>query len=158
MADKTVIVSVAVVFRKRGKKTYWFVVRPVEENSLWELPRTMVRRGESSVRASIRAMAEQGGMRAKALEEVGRSGGAVKLKGKPVVQRSLYYLMAWKDGGEVIGYAEHQWLEYGKAVRRVPAKRDKMMLKQARDMLVKIDKERGDELRRNEYLAPESGE
>jgi ADP-ribose pyrophosphatase YjhB (NUDIX family) len=141
MQDKTVLISAAVVFKKSRGKSRWFVVKQGNGENDWEIPKTLVRRGESSVRAAIRMMAEQGGMSARVLEEVGRSGGAVKIKGKLVSQRHLYYLMVFKDGGEVLGYDDYEWLEYAKAVRKLSTKRDRMMLKQARSLLREVEKE-----------------
>lgn len=138
MKDKTILVAVAVVFKKVQGKVRWFVVKQGEGE--WEIPKTLVRRGESSVRAAIRMMAEQGGMNAKVLEEVGRSGGAIKFKGRPVAQRLLYYLMMSREGGEVLGFGEYEWLEYTKAEKKLAQKREKMMLKQARAILEEIGK------------------
>jgi len=146
MAEKQVLVAAAVVFRKEKGGEEWFVVK--NEEGDWELPKEMVRKGESSVRAAIRAMAELGGMSAKVLEEAGRSGGAAKLKGKLVTQRYLYYLMQFKDGGEVLGYPEYEWLDYARAVRRLVAKRDKLMLRQARSMRQQIEKDREAKLKK----------
>src|SRR3990172_3157361 len=136
MRKDTVLMSVAVVY-KRGGGVRWFVVQQGQDSD-WELPKTSVRKAESSVRASIRAMAEMGGMKAKVLEEAGRSGGSAVVNNKSVPVRHLYYLMVRKDGGEVLGYANHAWLEYAKAVKKLSTKRDRTMLKQARDLLAEI--------------------
>ncbi len=141
MKEKIILVGGAVVYRKVNGKTTWFVVKQ-KENSDWELPKTTARRGESSVRAVIRAMGEQGGMRAKVLEEVGRGGGAVMLNGRTVPQRYLYYLMINKEGSEVLGFVDYDWFEFSKAIRKLTAKRDQAMLRSARDLLKKIESEK----------------
>lgn len=137
MKDNTILVSSPVVF-KEGKEPLWFVVKQ-NEDSDWELPKTIVRKGESSVRGAIRAMAEQGGMRANVLEEVGRGGGAAKVNGRNVGQKFIYYLLVFREGSEVLGYAENQWLPYSKAVRKLAQKRDQKMLREANKMLKSID-------------------
>jgi len=132
MKDNTVLVSVAVVFKGKQKDPRWFVVKNGDE---WELPKTIARKGESSVRASIRMMAEQGGMVAKILEEIGRSGGAAKVDGKIATQKILYYLMMFKSGEEILGFEDALWLNQTKALRKLTQKRDKEMLKDAKKLL-----------------------
>ncbi|HEX6977117.1 MAG TPA: NUDIX domain-containing protein [Patescibacteria group bacterium] len=141
MKEKILLVGAAVVYRKANGKTTWFLVKQ-KEDSDWELPKTTARRGESSVRAVIRAMGEQGGMRAKVLEEVGRGGGAAMLGGRTVPQRYLYYLMINKEGKEVLGFAAYDWFEYGKAIKKLTTKRDQAMLRGARDLLKKLEAEK----------------
>lgn len=141
MKEKIVLVSTSVVFKKNGNKPLWFLVNQ-SDGQEWELPRTLVRRGESSVRASIRCMAEQGGMRAQVLEEVGRFGGATKVNGKAVNQRTLYYLMLHREGSEVLGFAGAEWLDYPKALKKLSSKRDQTVLTQAQEMYKGLDKAR----------------
>jgi 8-oxo-dGTP pyrophosphatase MutT (NUDIX family) len=140
--DKLLLVGVAVVFNRDNRgKPRWFVIRQTADGE-WELPKMAVRRGESSVRSVIRAMGEQGGMKVKVLEEVGRSGGALTVNGKVVSQRYLYYLMLEKGGGEVLGFEQYDWLDYPKAVRKLVTKRDKQMLMTARDMVKEMEKKK----------------
>jgi hypothetical protein len=137
MKDSSMLMSSPVVF-KEGKEPLWFIVKQ-NEDSDWELPKTIARKGESSVRASIRAMAEQGGMRANVIEEVGRSGGAAKINGRNVSQRYLFYLMVYREGTEILGYADSDWLPFSKAVRKLTQKRDQSMLREANSMLKNIE-------------------
>lgn len=134
MNTKVVLISSAVVFKKVGKKDLWFLVKSSEGE--WEIPRTVVRKGESSVRASLRMMGEQGGMTTRVLEEAGRAGGVTTINDKTLPQRHLYYLTRLlEEEGEAIGFEEFVWLEYAKAIRKLPSKRERSMLKQARKEL-----------------------
>jgi len=139
MAEKILLVATCVVYKDEGKKRLWFITK-TDRDEDWELPKTVARKGESSVRAAIRMMAEQGGMRAKVLEEVGRSGGATKVNGNAVSQRLLYYLMHFRDGEEALGFVESDWLEHDKVMRRLGSKRDQQMLKQANKLAKKLDR------------------
>jgi len=140
MKNDRVLVSGAVVFKEyRGKQT-WLVVKRGEENG-WEIPKTIVRKGESSVKAAIRIMGEQGDMAAQVLEEAGRAGGSTLINGKVVPQKNIYYLMMQRSAGEILGFEKHRWLEYAKAVRKLESKRERAMLKQARKELKKWKKE-----------------
>jgi len=141
MKNDTALVSIALVF-KQDNGLEWFLVKK-NPDSEWEFPRTDVRTGESSVRASIRTMAEDATIRAKVLEEVGRSGGATRVKGRLVSQRHLYYLMQYKDGGsQLLGFTAGEWVEHTKALKRLTSKRDNAMLKEAKKVLKTVDESR----------------
>jgi ADP-ribose pyrophosphatase YjhB (NUDIX family) len=138
---KMVLVSGAIVFKEnRGRKRWFLVKEGDEEDSEWEIPKILVRKTESSARAAIRLMAEQGSMDAKVLEEAGRAGGSTTVNGKVVPQRYLYYLMVLKGAGEVLGFEDHGWFEYANAVRKLRSKRERLMIKQARQELRKWEK------------------
>jgi len=130
--EKLVLVSGAIVFKEGRGKSRWLITKQAE-NDGWEIPKVVVRKGESSVRAAMRMMGEKGGMTTQALEEAGRAGGVTTINGKTLPQRYLYYLMLLKEpSGEAIGFAAHKWLEYAKAVRKLSSKREQTMLRQAR--------------------------
>ncbi len=132
MNNNLVLVSGAIVFKDQGKKTRWFIVKQSEEED-WEIPKALVRKAESSVRAALRMMGEKGGMSTKVLEEAGRAGGVTTINGKALPQRHIYYLILLRsDSQEAIGFKDHAWLEYAKAVRKLSSKRERAMLKQAR--------------------------
>ena len=139
MPEQIHLVSAAAVYKKDKDKNgvLWFLIKENEDGD-WEVPKTIARTGESSVRASVRAMGEQGGMRIKVLEEIGRFGGAAKVGNKVMTQRIIFYLIAHKEGNEVLEYADSDWVEHSLALRRVGSKRDKEMLKAGRVLLNEI--------------------
>ena len=133
----TIFISVAIIFRKSKNKKNWLIVKKGDDDP-WELPRIMVRKTESSARGAMRMAGEQLGMTTQILEEVGRSGGVTTVNGRTFSQRQLYYLLIVRDeSGEGIGFAEHEFLDFAGASRRLPQKRDKQMLKAAREELKK---------------------
>ena len=137
--QKDILVGGSVVYKKDNGKMLWFIVKS-EKDGEWELAKTNVRRGESSVRSVIRAMAEQGGMKAKVLEEAGRLNKAVMHNGKPVDQKVIYYLLLERGGGEVLGFAEYLWLDYAKAVKKIANKKEQVILEKAKEMSKEIEK------------------
>lgn len=148
MAGKMMIVGSAIVFKKTSRGRRWFIVKE-DEKSDWELPKATSRRVESSVRTAIRTMQERGGAKIKVLAEAGRAGGSTVVNGKTVPMRYLYYLAKYKDeaGEEGIGFYQLLWLDYAGAVRKLPSKRDRQMIKAAREELRKLEKtEEGKEL------------
>lgn len=157
MKDNSVLVGCAVVYKqpkKRSNDTFWFIVK-TNDDSDWEIPKTMVRRGESSVRSVIRLTQEQGSMRTKVLEEVGRANSVGRVNGKAVTQKYLYYLMHCKDVGEIMGFSEYQWVEHKKALKMLTLKRDINMLKDAKNLLKQVEKDRGGRISNDSYEEPE---
>lgn len=141
--NKPMLISIAIVYKKEEDKVLWFLVRQGADSE-WEIPRTAVRRGESSVRAVIRMMGEQGGMRVKVLEEAGRHAGSASVNGKIISQKYLYYLMISKGTQEVLGFTECDWFEYSKALKKLGSKKDQAMMAKAKEILKEIQKTRGD--------------
>jgi ADP-ribose pyrophosphatase YjhB (NUDIX family) len=140
MDKNLVLVSGAVVFREGRVKRRWFIVKQYEDDK-WEIPKAVVRKTESSVRAALRMMGEQGGMTTKVLEEAGRAGGVTTINGKILPQRHIYYLMVLdSDVGEALGFEDSSWLEYAKAVRKLSSKRERAVLKAARRELRKWER------------------
>ena len=137
-----VLVSGACAFRDVRGKVAWFLIKIPDEDK-WEIPKVLVRKGESSVRASLRLMTEKGGMNVRVLEEAGRAGGVTTINGKTLPQRHIYYLMITKYASEEpLGFSDYIWLEYSKAVRKIASKRERQMLKGAKTTLAEWKKKR----------------
>ena len=140
-----VIISGAIVFKEGRSKKRWFIVKQSDLEDSWEIPKVFVRKGESSVRAALRMMGEQGGMTTKVIEEAGRAGGVATVNDKTLPQRHIYYLMVRESGvGEVIGFAKTRWFTYADAVRKLSSKRERAMLKEARKGYRKWKKQQED--------------
>jgi 8-oxo-dGTP pyrophosphatase MutT (NUDIX family) len=133
--NQQITIGGAIVFRDyRGRRQFLLV--KTKDDGDWEIPKVIVRKGESSVRSVIRLTGEQGGMTARVLEEAGRATGTTILNNKSVPQKYYYYIMLQKGGSsELIGFADYKWLMYGEAVKRIPLKREKDMFRQAREVL-----------------------
>ena len=138
--NNQITVSGAIVFKEYRRKKLFMVVKQTEAGK-WEIPKVTVRRGESSVRASLRMIGEMAGMNARVLEEAGRTTAVVSLNGKSIPQKTYYYLLIHKAGGEILGFQDFVWLEYGKAQKKLELKREKEMLRGAKDVLKKWEKE-----------------
>ncbi len=138
--NQQITIGGAIVFRdNRGKRQFLLV--KTKEDAEWEIPKVIVRKGESSVRAVIRLTGEQGGMTARVLEEAGRTMGTTILNNKSIPQKYYYYVMLQKGGpSELIGFAEFKWLEHAEAVKKVPLKREKDMLRLSREVIKQWEK------------------
>lgn len=142
MNKNLVLVSSACVCREKGEKLKWFLVKQGGEDK-WELPKSLVRKGESSVRTSLRIMGEKGGLSTRVLEEVGRAGGMTTVSGRSVPQRHLYYLLLAKSkDSEAIGFDDTAWLDLSNASKKLSTKREKAMLKEAKSVFEKWKKAR----------------
>lgn len=129
------LVAGAAVFRKaKNGRVSWFLVREAQDKK-WELPKAIVRKGESSVRTVLRVMGEQGGMNCKIIEEVGRIEDEIELNGKKTPRRIIYYLVFGKSAGEVLGFDEYVWMDFASALKNLGWSEEKQILKSAKKEL-----------------------
>jgi len=136
-----ITISGAIVYKDYGGKRKFLIVKQ-NEDSEWEIPKITVRRGESSVRAALRMTGEMGGMSTQVLEEAGRSSGATVLNGKSMPVKYYYYLLVQRAGGELLGFARHEWHEFSEALKKIFLKKEKEMLKSAKGVLRDWEKAR----------------
>lgn len=138
----TVLTSGAIVFNDKTGSPIWLVVKQKEDGD-WEIPKFIVRRGESSVRTSIRVMGEKGGMSLRVLEEAGRIGWTVCTEGKTVHHKCIYYIMKLKSPPkEVFGFPASIWLDSSKALQKISSKKEKAIFKKAREILKQLSKQK----------------
>jgi hypothetical protein len=136
--NNEVMVGGAVVF-KEGKAKKLFLLSKNNEGN-WEILKTTVRRGESSVRSVIRYTSEQGNMNARVLDEVGRASGTATINSRAVSQKFIYYLMYFKAGAEVSGLGEVSWFDKEQSMKKLTLKREKDILKEANSMIKEWEK------------------
>ena len=138
--NQQILIGGAIVFRdNRGKKQFLLVKQ--KEGDGWEIPKVIVRKGESSARAVIRLISEQGGMTARISEEAARLNGTSIINGKPVPQKYYYYLMLQKGAsGEVIGFNDFKWVDFDNAVKTISLKKEQDVMKNALDVLKEWEK------------------
>lgn len=137
MAEEQVLIGGALVFRDRGKKTSWLLVKPEDDNE-WQLPKGLVYREESSVRAVMRTLGKIAGLRSAIIEEVGRTNSTTTRKGASLARRVIYYLVQIRgkaEEGEMSMPIKLQWLEFASAKSKLGTANEKKMLSEARIML-----------------------
>ncbi|MBI4059117.1 NUDIX domain-containing protein [Candidatus Microgenomates bacterium] len=147
MADE-IFVSGALVFKPRGKKTLWLVVKPSHEDA-WQLPKGVVRPGESSVRAAMRTVSKLTGLRANVVEEISRINTTTTRNSAPIPRRTLYYLMEGKEKDievEVTPNVRLEWKEFPTAKSRLATLTEKKILSQGRSVLASWYKRDGQRL------------
>lgn len=134
-------VSGAIVYKDYGGKRKFLLIKQGEDSG-WEIPKVTVRRGESSVRAALRMTGEMAGMSTQVLEEAGRSSATTVVNGKSMPVKFYYYLLIQRSGGEMLGFARHEWLEFSDALKKISLKKEKDMLKSAKVVLRDWEKAR----------------
>lgn len=155
VSKNLVLVAGACIFKENRGVLKWFLVKQNDEDK-WEIPKVLVRKGESSVRAVLRMIGEKGNMTTRVLEEAGRFGGITTVNGKKLPQRHIYYLMLEKSqSGESIGFSDSTWLDYTKTLKALSSKRERSVLKAANIELSRI-KKKGMKNRRR-YIQNEEG-
>ncbi len=133
-----ILIGGAVVFKEVNGKKMFLLSKNGEGE--FEILKSSVRRGESSVRAVIRYTSEQGNMNTRVLEEVGRASGAGNLNNKPVTYKYIYYLLYFKAGLEISGIGDVSWFDYSTSVKKLKLKREKDILKNASGMVKEWEK------------------
>jgi hypothetical protein len=129
--NNTILIAGAIVYKRlKNKKIKWFITKQSDDSD-WEIPKIVVRKGESSVRAVLRMTGEQAGMGCRVLEEAGRAGDSTIVNGKSMPRKIIYYLTKQNTEGEVLDFSDYLWLDYSKAQRKLSSKREKEMLKLA---------------------------
>lgn len=131
--NNEILVGSAVIFKEGRGKKFFLLSKNAEGN--WELLKTNVRRGESSVRSVIRYTTEQGNMATRVLDEVGRATGAGTLNNRSITYKYIYYLMLFKAGAEITGMGEIAWFNKEQAIKKITLKREKDMIKTANIMI-----------------------
>lgn len=138
--EEEILVSGAVVFRTRGGKTLWLLVKPGKDDT-WQLSKGVVRRGESSVRTAIRTVSETLGIRGRVLEEAGRAKINSTRDGHSFSRRIIYYLMQQK-GKEVRDLMiQFAWADFVKTHHKLSTVQEKRILHQARSLLAEWQKQ-----------------
>lgn len=133
-----ILVGGAVVF-KEGKGKNLFLLSKNNDGE-FEILKSTVRRGESSVRAVIRYTSEQGNMNTRVLDEVGRGTSVGTVNNKSVTYKYIYYLLFFKAGAEISGIGDISWFDYATAAKKLKFKREKDMLKIASGMVKEWEK------------------
>jgi hypothetical protein len=138
MKNNQLTISGAIVFKDYAGKRKFLIVKQGDDK--WEIPKVTVRKGESSVRASLRMTGEMAGISARVLEEAGRASGATVLNSKSVPVKYYYYVLIQKAAGEMLGFDAFEWLEYRPAVSKLYLKREKEILRGAKEVLKQWEK------------------
>jgi hypothetical protein len=150
--NKTVLVAGAVIFRDYQGKIQWLLVKETQDDD-WEIAKTIVRKGESSVRGALRLLGQKGGMSARVLEEAGRSGGVSTVNGKTVPRRFIYYVMLTKSQAmEAIGFADVTWIDYKEALKKLPTKKEQAILKESYEYYKKWKKDGSKYVESDDFL------
>lgn len=133
-----VLIGGAIIFKENKSKKFYLLSKNSEGD--WEIPKTTVRRGESSVRSVIRYTTEQGNMNTRVLDEVGRLSVANTINNKVVTQKTIYYLLYFKAGAEIMGMGEINWFDYLNSVRKIKNKKELNLIKTANTMVKNWEK------------------
>lgn len=129
------LVAGATIYKKRNSSREWLLVKKDSKDD-WELPKGLVKRGESSVSSVLRTIRENVGLTVQIIEEAGRTIVPKVKNGQRLTDKIIFYL------GERISifpleptYAQERWLPYSRARRLLGLGREKKILEQANDVL-----------------------
>lgn len=139
MSEK--LITGLTAYRIINTKTEWLVTK-TDKDSEWELPKSLVRRGESSVSALIRAMQDDMGLKGRIIEEAGRNSLVKKVDGEQVNEKHLYYVARTSVADETNGkFAEKKWTQFSRAQKLLGSVREQKILQLAQEVLKECRKE-----------------
>lgn len=133
--EDEVLIAGATVYKTRGKKYSWLLIKNPSDGE-WQLPKGVVRRAESSVRATIRMLSEMTGLRARVLEEVGRTTSTTAKNKRSATRRTIYYLMQQRGKDSEISPSKTLWADLARARTKLKTATERRMLSQARSVLL----------------------
>ena len=144
---KRVFSAGGVVYKKANKKgtdknrTLWLIIKP-KGTDRWQFPKGEIDKGESSEKAALREVQEEGGVDVKLLEKVGISQYFFVLNYQKYFKNVVYYLMEFvsdRKSGHDNEVDEVRFLPFDEAFNNLTFKDDKSMLQKA---AILIDKNR----------------
>lgn len=130
----------ALAYREKRGGVEWFLVKSKNNGGL-EIPKSDVRRGESSVSAAIRFLKESAGLYVAVLEEAGRMNVTARFGSQSLGAKVIVYL-ARSSESDLPSSVEGQWLKYNSARRKLELAREQKVLGQAKDVLKQWQKAR----------------
>lgn len=138
-----ILVAGAVVYKIRAGKVFWLLVRPNKDEG-WQLPKGVVRRGESSVRAAMRVILELVNLKCKVIEEAGRTTVNTTKNGSPMTKKFIFYLIQQrgKSGEEALGVlSKLTWGEFKTASKKLTNQMERKILFRAKITLAEWQKQ-----------------
>lgn len=135
-----VLVSTAVVFKTRASKNVWLLVNTGEGEG-WQLPKSVVRRTESSVRAALRTLSELAGIRGRVIEEMGKATAKSGRNGKSITRRTIYYLIQQRGKDLIPATAKTTWVDGRGFKGKIKSAIERKILLQSRKFLLEWQKD-----------------
>lgn len=132
----------SIVFKKKGKKIFWLVVKPRESDE-WCFPKSHLKGGENSVMAAKRGAKEKAGIETELLEKIGIDNFSLYQDKKRISETVIFYLIEYLQNSEESFGKETEkviWLPLKKALEKLTLVKEKKFLRQAADLLKKIEK------------------
>lgn len=132
----------SIVFKKKGKKIFWLVVKPRESDE-WCFPKSHLKGGENSVMAAKRGAKEKAGIETELLEKIGIDNYSLYQDKKRISETVIFYLIEYLQNSEESFGKETEkviWLPLKKALEKLTLVKEKKFLRQAADLLKKIEK------------------
>ncbi|MFZ5932742.1 MAG: NUDIX hydrolase [Patescibacteria group bacterium] len=122
-----------VVFKKTPKSFLWLIIKPAGTDR-WQLPKGRIDAGETSGKAAIREVEEEGGVKVRPIKKLGTSQYFFTFEDKRIFKTVSYFLMEYLQdnlGGHDHEVEETLFLPFRDAYEKLTFKDDKKMLGKA---------------------------
>ncbi len=120
----------------------WLIIKPRGVDR-WQLPKGLINKNESSAKAALREVGEEGGIKAQIIERLGNQRYFYVWKGAKIFKNVDFYLMQYlakKKGGHDQEIDEAIFLPFKEALNRLTFKNDKEFLARGKKFLGQIKK------------------
>ncbi|NOY14743.1 MAG: NUDIX domain-containing protein [bacterium] len=128
-----------VVYKQEGNKIKWLIIKPAGRKE-WRLPKGVIESNETSVRAAIREVQEEGGVIAAIKEKVGQIRYFYTQDGEKFLKEVIFFLMEYLEGNP----EEHDdevekamFVPFDQAYNKLSYETEKEILVQANEILKK---------------------
>ncbi len=130
--------SGGVVFKKDDKsKVKWLIIKPAGRNE-WRLPKGLIEKSETSVKAAMREVEEESGVKAAIKEKVGIIQYFYSQDGEKILKEVIFFLMEYLEG-DLNNHDEEvdkaKFVTFDEAYKRLTYETEKDILSQAVGML-----------------------
>ncbi len=132
-----------VVYKKEKNKIKWLIVKPAGRKE-WRLPKGLIEKNETSVKAAMREVEEEGGVKAVIKEKVGEIKYFYTQDGQKVLKTVIFFLMEYIEGDTSNHDEEVEkvaFLPFDKAYNKLTYETEKEILAQAYEILKGLEKE-----------------
>jgi 8-oxo-dGTP pyrophosphatase MutT (NUDIX family) len=124
-----------VVFKKEKGKTKWLIIQP-KGTDRWQLPKGQIDEGESSRKAAVREVEEEGGVKTRLIKKLGDTRYFYILHGEKIFKTVTFYLMEYqgssKKGPDKKEIDKVTFVPFEEAIKKLTFKDDRKMVEKGK--------------------------
>ncbi len=130
-----------VVYKKDKNTIKWLIIKPAGKKE-WRLPKGLIEKNETSVKAAMREVEEEGGVKAAIKEKIGEIKYFYTQDNQKVLKTVIFFLMEYLEGDTKGHDAEVDkaiFVDFDKAYNQLTYETEKEILAQAHEILIGLE-------------------